>query len=136
MFQRIQSLFLFWAVLLDLSLFVLPVATFQTANGDGERLTAASDWVLGVLVVLGALCSSVSMALFKNRPLQAIVANVGMFVILATAGYAAFRIASSAEAYSLGLGLLIPLLSANMTAFAVKAIRKDEELVRSSERLR
>jgi hypothetical protein len=137
MLQRIQTLFLLMAALADLLLFWLPVATLYPENGgEALPLRASHDWILTLLVVGSAVASLAAVGLYGNRPLQATVANVGLFAILAVAGYAAFLIFSSGPGYGLGLGLLLPLLSANLTAFAVKAIRKDEELVRSSERLR
>jgi hypothetical protein len=136
MLQRIQTVLLFLAGSTDLLLFVLPVATVAADGGGEIRISAGQNWIFAALVLISAAASLAAIGLFGNRPLQARVAYVGMYAILASAGYAAFLIFSSGPSYALGLGLLIPLLSANLSLFAVRAIRKDEELVRSADRLR
>ncbi len=149
MIQRIQTVFLFLASGLLGSQFFLPY--LQTPEGDPARaLPALADGMLnpldnpGILglTALGAIVSLAAIFLFKNRSLQARLAltafGVGIMLLMLTG----FTIKATLDQVPVGgstqfaLGLALPVLAIALNWLAARAIRKDESLVRSMDRLR
>lgn len=139
MLQRIQSLYLLVATILQLLLFVLPFATAEKAAegpfSDGDLDLYDNVIMLSVLIV-ALLFSFICIFLFKNRKLQM---NISLGVIVlsviltALAAYFAF---GSAVAASIGIGLFIPIIAILFSFLAYRGIKSDDELVKSSNRLR
>ncbi len=151
MIQRIQTIYLLLAAVALGATFFLPLAT---ASGEPSVLASAGDnffadgvfWAkefpAGFATLAFAVAALIGVFLYKNRPKQmqlagslavAAILFVGMFAGLGY--YYANRLpAGSSTQLSLGSGiapLAIPLLW-----LAYRAIKKDEALVRSSDRLR
>jgi|688.fasta_scaffold740452_2 O-antigen/teichoic acid export membrane protein len=139
MIQRIQSLYLLVATLLQSLLFVLPFATAEkTAEGpfvDGDLDLYDNVILLSVLIV-AATFSLICIFLFKNRKLQMNISLgvVVLSVILTT--LAAYFTFSSAVAASIGIGLFIPIIAIVFSFLAYRGIKSDDDLVKSSNRLR
>lgn len=139
MIQRIQTVYLAIAALAKGLLFAFPFATAEkTAEGvfmDGD-LDLNDHVSLMALTVLTLLLAAISIFLFKNRALQmkisigAIVLSLGL---LGTAAYFAFGGAVSA---TVGIGFFLPVIAIIMYFLAYKGIKSDDNLVKSSNRLR
>lgn len=154
MWQRIQTLFLGIAVVASLLLFVFPFGTFSGPEGEVTYSTTAINgpgeassvpWGVLVLNVLGILLNVAAIALYKNRPSQLKILRLNMVFatgVLATAvlyldtAASPFADAASMETSYHPVGLLLPLLALVFTFLANRAIKKDEALVRSMDRLR
>ena len=149
MIQRIQSVFLLLAAGALGSQFAVPY--LQTSDGNPARtLPALADGVLNPLdnpgllglTVLGAIVSLAAIFLFKNRSLQARLAGIGAGVgvlLLALATFTAKTTLDQAPAdgsIQFSLGLALPVAALILNWLAARAIRKDESLVRSMDRLR
>ncbi len=149
MIQRIQSIFLLLATSALGGQFALPY--LQTPAADPARaLPALADGVLNPLdnpgllglTVLAALISFVAIFLFKNRSLQARLAMVAAAVGLMLLVLAAFTTKTTLDQTPSGgttqfaFGLALPVLALLLNWLAARAIRKDESLVRSMDRLR
>ena len=157
MLQRIQSLFLALVVILGVVASFIPVLNF--INGDTAyamnlyktiSLTEPSSIVsknMGVGVLQGVilLLSLVIIFLFKNRSLQMKLAKLNILLIaLEIAAIVMYidtarnAINDSAEAIAIGVkfGAIIPVLSLILTYLAIRFIKKDDDLVRSADRLR
>lgn len=149
MIQRIQSVFLLLAAGAMGSQFAVPY--LQTPDGNPARtLPALADGVLNPqdnpgllgLTVLGAIVSLAAIFLFKNRSLQARLAGIGAGVgvlLLALATFTAKTTLDQAPAdgsIQFSLGLALPVVALILNWLAARAIRKDESLVRSMDRLR
>lgn len=135
MIQRIQTVLLILAVGLDAAFFFTPL--FDDALKD------PSGWISSALIV--ALLFSVvfclySLVLFKNRPrqihwvkramlFQIISLGCGLAVIFTLGGIGSFL---WDELISLGM-ILVALI---MQYGAIHYIKKDEDLVRSMDRIR
>jgi ABC-type uncharacterized transport system permease subunit len=147
MIQRIQSVFLFLAAGLLGGQFALPYGTItnQTAEvpaslADGV-LTPTDNIGLMGLTILGAVLSLVAIFLFKNRKLQAQITGLSVVIsilLLALIGVVFSQLLPvfNANAGHLGLGLGLPLVGVVFQFLAQRAIKKDENLVRSMDRLR
>ncbi len=149
MIQRIQSIYLFLAAAALGLQFVLPYAA-APAETVGASATFA-DGVFNLGDRLGLLIgTSVAMALaiaafflFKNRPVQSRITSIGMFAATFVAVMLAVQffflteeIGSSMTNVRYQAGVGMPAISVLLLWLANRAIRKDEALVRSSDRLR
>ncbi len=149
MIQRIQSIYLLLAAAATSLQFALPYATAPANTpatttavfADGQFNPMDNFGLLG-LAVLGAALSAVAIFLFKNRSLQGRIAGLGTVVsVLAMAllAFAFFNVNKNLPAGSVvsyGLGGALPVLAIGLNWLAQQAIRKDDEKVRSMDRLR
>ncbi|MCY7326910.1 MAG: DUF4293 domain-containing protein [Saprospiraceae bacterium] len=149
MIQRIQSLFLLVASGSIFAQFGLPY--LQTpANDPARTVPVLADGVfnpfdnIGILglTVLAGLASLLAIFLFRNRSLQTrftIGALLSSGLLLALAGFTAY---TTLEALPPGgsaqyqAGLALPVVALLFQWLAGRSIRKDEQLVRSVDRLR
>ena len=156
MIQRIQSVYLLLAGLLPAFTFWVPLmrfldeksGNFQTLYGlavqtYGTAPAAGADGRPWGLIVMGILC--VIMPIFtifgyKNRKVQ--MRKTKLALLLIVLYYAALAFHTYAYASATGLtpafaaGSLLPLLSFVCLWLALRAIRKDEALVRAADRIR
>lgn len=139
MIQRIQSIYLLLASLVGGSLFALPFASGPTETqgllSDGY-LNINDNIALIILTVLVILLSFVTIFLYSNRTLQM---NLGKLNILITAGlfaFAAYLFYTIQSIATIGGGLFMPVLVMILVILANKNIKKDDKLVRDSNRLR
>jgi Sec-independent protein secretion pathway component TatC len=157
MIQRKQTLFLLLAALLALSTWLFPIATYQTPGEVYKLMTHGFYTLDDVLVpdaspkvpfsiILSILGAALIFAIFMygNRKRQMRFVRGTYLLIL---GAIAFMFISdnSIQAYlgtdaqvehSYGLSFIMPLIALILTFLADRAIKADEELVRSMDRLR
>jgi len=91
-----------------------------------------------VLCLSGAL-SFVTIFLFKKRSLQFILGRVNIILNLILLGvfvYQSLTLSGESDFSEKGIEKLIPIVSIVFIALANKAIKKDEQLVKSVDRLR
>lgn len=143
MIQRIQTVYLSLVVLLTAVLFLVPVygiAAGDTANATYHTLAHFPKLMLAMApVVVIAIAGIFS---FKNRKRQLRLCRIGIVFsalivsnnLLFAKWYAAYLLGSNELVFGYGTWLL-PL---NIIFFflAARGVRKDEELVRSADRLR
>ncbi len=150
MIQRIQSLFLLLAAALDITLVALPLPFAESDQPiKGSSLFADSQYdvfdqpALLALFALGGLLALIALFLFKKRPVQikltrfAFIATLLGFIlaVIFVLNDGTLTGASTAQIDD-EPGAFFPLLSLIMLLFALRFIRKDENLVRSMDRLR
>jgi hypothetical protein len=149
MIQRIQTIFLLLASAAGFGQFAAPYLSAEAGN-VATSVPALADNVLNPmdnpgLLGLCALSGAVSLAaifLFKNRPLQARLAGgaaLASIMLAALAGFVAFQILQqmpSGGSVQYGIGLGFPAAALIFNWLAARSIRKDENLVRSADRLR
>jgi hypothetical protein len=153
MIQRIQSLYLLLVIIAYTLLFFLPIATYTTIATDitAETITRfslpgitnansnATIPLIAVVLIL-AVAVLVTIFLFKKRVLQI---KITAIILLAHIGFIAalFYVADSV-ARKVGVeavydtGAYIALIPLVFLVLANRAIRKDEKMVRSTDRLR
>ena len=144
MIQRIQSIYLFISTLLSGGLiFILNLWTneqgvdfFVMDSFSSENILLK---VMAVLFFVSAVLTFVAIFQFKNRQLQFVLGRLSIltnFIILGIIVYFSQNLSGEIHVSEKGIGLLIPILTIVFVVIANKAIKKDEELVKSVDRLR
>jgi TctA family transporter len=113
-----------------------------TVTRSGNVITQYNTaWIAGLAIVVFA-ASIVSIISFKNRLRQiqiGLVISVLLSAILGGIVYYTFKakdLAVDMNNGTFGIGLIIPAFSLLLNNLSNRFIRKDEELVRSADRLR
>lgn len=144
MIQRIQSLYLLIAAVLSSGLiFAVQLWTQQSgALVKAMDLFAAKELSLQLIPVLffgTAVLSVVTIFLFKNRQLQFVLSRLNMLINLFLLGlliYVSQTLSGEASVSEKGIGMFIPVIVVLLLVIANRAIKKDEDLVKSVDRLR
>lgn len=155
MIQRIQTLYMFLGFATAVVLFFLPLVGFNLQGEEAveyQLLTFESIRPLGISmqsllmpVIMNtavALLLLINIFLYKSRKIQKRLLLMAMVLNLATLGgsfFVADQITSLKEVTSEAsykLGIYAPLLIMMFIVFANRGIRKDDKLMKSSERLR
>lgn len=143
MIQRIQSLFLF---LVDIVLVVLLFVPFTVGRNVADPAITHSltliDYppaLIGQIVL--CIIAAAALAMYKNRKLQMILCVIGMIVsVLYTCLLVVFKSIGNTVAlemiYEIGVGTWISLANFLLFFLAWRFIKKDDELVKSMDRLR
>jgi len=131
MIQRIQSLFFALAAIIALAFLFVP-----SVEINDLFLTGLNDTIMLILTVLVALICIGAIFLFSNRVLQANIGRLSLFPIIGLIAYAVFKELSDGDFAPNFIGLALPVIAIIFVFLAVNAIKKDEKMVRSSDRLR
>jgi hypothetical protein len=136
MIQRIQTLYLIFAVVISGGLiFVLSLWT----NTDNVPVFAKDEHVIFGLFLGSAVLSLISIFRFKHRKSQFVLGRLNIilnFILLGVFVYQSLNISGETAVSEKGIGMLLPIFSIVCLALANKAIKKDEDLVKSVDRLR
>ena len=144
MIQRIQTIFLLLASVAALSLYKLPFAS----AGKTDIAPFLSDGIFNVmdhpgfmgLFGLGGLLLLLAIFLFKNRMLQmrvTLFASVLVLLGLILIPVLLFQAGETViQMLQVKPGMYIPAVAVFFGLLARRAIRKDEKLVKSMDRLR
>ncbi len=145
MIQRIQSIFLFLAVLGFTSLFKFPFAKSNMMASpyfEDQNFLIADHNVLMGLVVLGGITCLVNIFLYNNRLLQLRIGYISLIASFFLILVAVWLIYSNANQWSEqltiddGLGIYTTIITLVCIIAANYYINKDEKTVRSMDRLR
>lgn len=144
MIQRIQSVYLLIATLLSgglifiLNLWVdMQETKFFVMDSFHSGSTLLK--VMSVLFFVSAALTFIAIFQFKNRQLQFVLGRLSIltnFIIIGVIVYFTQNLSGEIKVSEKGIGLLIPILTIVFVVIANKAIKKDEELVKSVDRLR
>ncbi|MDD4608894.1 MAG: DUF4293 domain-containing protein [Bacteroidaceae bacterium] len=152
MLQRIQSVYLGIAVALLLTTIFLPVGQFISADGATFIFTnlgvdlpndAGRDlapWGMFALLLFTAIISLATIFLYTNRILQI---RMTLFSCILLVGYYlmflffTYILQEKYQAsYSLSWALSLPLVALVLQYLALRAIGRDEAMVRAADRIR
>ncbi|WP_298903783.1 DUF4293 domain-containing protein [uncultured Psychroserpens sp.] len=136
MIQRIQSIFLLFAAGVSAGL----IFVFHLWTKTDDVLVYAKDEYLYLGLFLGsALLSLISIFCFKNRKLQFVLGRLNIILNFILLGFFVYQLLippGESNISEKGVGIFIPILSIVLLVLANKAIKKDEDLVKSVDRLR
>ena len=145
MIQRIQSIYLLVAAIISGGLtFVFSLWT-NTKNNTPiyimDLFSGASilENVTPVLFFTSAILAIVTLFLFKNRQLQFVLGRLNILINLFLLGiliYLSQTLSGEALVSEKGIGMFFPVIVILLLVLANKAIKKDEDLVKSVDRLR
>ena len=143
MIQRIQSIYLLVATAVSGGL----IFVFNLWNNLKEEIFAIDLFareslllkIIPLLFLLSAIVSFSSIFLFKNRKLQFVVGRLVILINLFLLGlliYVSLTLPGEVSISEKGIGMFLPILVVLLIVLANKAIKKDEDLVKSVDRLR
>lgn len=136
MVQRIQTVYLLLATIAAAALpFVFPL--WKTAAG--VHVAALNEPLFLGAFTGSAVLAFVAIFIFKNRQLQTVLNRLNIilnFILLGVFVYRSLTMSGDEASSEKGIGMLIPIFSIVLLVLANRAIRKDELLVKSADRLR
>lgn len=152
MIQRIQTLYLFAAAALMVTALLTPLAYFAAGTDEytlrafslsGSGMTQSTIY-MGIVMALAAAVPLVNIFLFKRRMLQIRLCAVELVLLLGSVAfigiyyYLSARMISQAEFHTqcFRIAAVFPLVSLVLDYLAMRAIFKDELLVKSLDRIR
>ena len=135
MIQRIQSVYLALAFIIAgvLSL-VFPL---WYVNGQDFRVGQSTLFTL--MFGASAALSVISIFSYKKRQTQFVYNRLNMilnFILLGLFVYQSLNLSGETLVSEKGIGMFLPIGSIILLALANKAIKKDEDLVKSADRIR
>ena len=152
MIQRIQTLYLLAVAALMAAAVFTPLAYFAAGVEEYKLFAFAlksataeySTIYMGVIVALAAIVPLVNIFLFKNRLLQIrlcaveLVLLVGSAVFMALYYFLSNRMFSQLEfsAHGMHIAIIFPVIAIILDYLALRAIFKDEMLVKSLDHIR
>ena len=143
MIQRIQTLYLIVAALVSGGL--INVVSLWEENDiiiyimdlfDSSSLLLKS---IPVLFLVSAVLSLIAIFLFRNRKMQFVINRINILTNLFLLGvllYYLLSLPGETVVSKKGIGVFIPIVVVLLLVLANKAIHKDEDLVKSVDRLR
>lgn len=144
MIQRIQSIYLGLVIVLS-GVLVFFLDLWVKSDGTGitmMHLLNSKNYyqiVLAVMFLAVAVLGLVSLLMFKNRMRQKRINGVNILVNLILFGLLIFNLLSLSGEFKdslKGIGIWLPLGSIVLLFLANRAIQKDENLVKSVDRIR
>jgi hypothetical protein len=155
MIQRIQSLYLFIITVLSVFLFRGSIINFAEISGSAIKLSfsglsrevgmQSSEMIenvlpLTILIILIPAFSIITTFLFRKRVIQLILAKIllaliSVFIIALTI-YSYFILNKYEAELTLGFKMIMPVMQLSFSYLAYRGIKKDDDLVKSYDRLR
>jgi hypothetical protein len=136
MIQRIQSLYLIVVAILT---GVLPFFFNLWINIDGAEVFANNEMLISIAFYASAVLAVWAIVQFKKRKSQFVINRLNMILNVFLLGFFVYRslnLSGETLVSEKGIGMLIPVFSIIFLVLANRAIKKDEDLVKSVDRLR
>jgi len=137
MIQRIQTVYLILTfVIVGVLPFIFPLWTLS----DGKSYYFMQNQIYAILFGLSTAITVYSIVSFKKRQTQFVANRLNIILNLILLGLFVYHSLNlSGETVSVsekGIGMFLPILAVVFLVLANKAIKKDEDLVKSVDRLR
>lgn len=136
MIQRIQTLYLFLSAIIMGGLSFL---FYLWINTDGTKIYALDNYLYLGLFLGSVLLSLIAIFSYRNRKFQFVLGRLNIilnFILLGVFVYQSLNLSGETNVSEKGIGMLLPIFSIVCLVLANKAIKKDEDLVKSVDRLR
>jgi hypothetical protein len=138
MIQRIQTVYLILAFIAT-SILLLFIPLWTLKNGDLFYFN--QDPIYTVIVGLSTMLTIISIISYKKRQNQFVMGRLNIILNLILLGLFVYRSLNlSGETVNAvsekGIGMFLPIVAIVLLVLANKAIKKDEDLVKSVDRLR
>jgi CDP-diglyceride synthetase len=152
MIQRIQTLYLATAAFVLGLMLQSPIVSFvidgkiydltsyKLVNSQDASDVIFSNYPLAVLIIVTSLLAFITIIFFKNRKLQMKltlfnwILTLGIYVLIAYYYFQAQAIKQLI--FSFRLPIIYPAIAFILLVLAFKAIKKDEEIIQSIDRIR
>ncbi|MEO6524480.1 MAG: DUF4293 domain-containing protein [Mucilaginibacter sp.] len=155
MIQRIQSVWLLLASLAIFALFFFPIAhgvyiggSVKTIKVDGiyedingQLLRTVSFLALTIATIVIGILPLIIIFLYKNRKQQIALGYSFMLVLVGFSFWMSQTVKGIAEGITfgtnnMGIGIFLSSVSIVFVLLAIRAIKSDEKLIKSADRLR
>jgi len=136
MIQRIQTVYL---SIITLLASVLPFLVSLWSNAEGEVIYAKQEFWVSIAFYTSAVLAFITILLYKNRKNQFVVNRLNMILNIFLLGFFVYRslnLPGESNISEKGIAMFIPVISIVFLVLANRAIKKDEDLVKSVDRLR
>ena len=137
MIQRIQTIYLFFAFIVT---GVLPFFIPLWIMTNGKDYFFMQNEIYAIVLGLSTTLSLLSMLSYKKRQNQFVIGRLNIILNLILLGLFVYRSLNlSGETLAVsekGIGMFLPIVAIVLLVLANKAIKKDEDLVKSVDRLR
>lgn len=153
MLQRIQSLYLALVIICQAITLFLPfvyfqyegntyeIAAFGIYDDAGEKLVGNwMQWLIPLASLASIACALIALIQFKNRKLQMKLAQVVLFICIAQVFFIGtsingIRLKMDSD-FTIAISSFIVPICGILSLMAKKAIKKDDDLVKSVDRIR
>lgn len=136
MLQRIQTVYLLISILIMGALYLW----FPVIKDEAGIVIIHQNEPLVMGLIFGSIAMSLfSILNFKKRKLQFVLNRLSIilnFVLLGVFVYRSLTLSGETLVSEKGIGVLLPIISIVFLVLANKAIKRDEDLVKSVDRLR
>jgi len=143
MIQRIQTIYLFLASIVSGGL----IFVFNLWNTLKEQIFVLDLFqeelvtikLIPFMFITSAILSISTIFLYKDRKLQFVIGRVIVLInlfLLVLLIYLSLTLSGETSVSEKGIGMFLPILVILLIVLANKAIKKDEDLVKSADRLR
>ena len=136
MIQRIQTIYLVVSAIIMGVLFMwFP----QVLGTDGSIIMERSEPLISGLIFASIALAIISILSFKKRQMQFVLNRLNIisnFILLGVFVYRLLTLSGETIVSEKGIGVLFPIISIVFLVLANKAIKRDEDLVKSVDRLR
>ena len=136
MLQRIQTIYLLIAAGVSAGLIFV---SHLWITDEGISVFAKDNILYLGLFLGSAVLSLITIFMYKNRKSQFVLGRLNIilnFILLGFFVYLSLNISGETAVSEKGIGMFLPIVSIVLLALANKAIKKDEDLVKSVDRLR
>lgn len=136
MIQRIQTLYMVLVALIMGGLFTwFP----EVKNETGDLLYTRDEPVFFALIFISIALAIIAILTYKKRKRQFVLNRLNIlsnFILLGVFVYRSLSVPGETLVSEKGIGMFLPILSIVLLVMANRAIIKDENLVKSVDRLR
>ena len=135
MLQRIQTIYLLLVAIVSSGL----IFVFILWKNEDELVFAIDKPIIFSAFLSIALLAIITIFKFKDRKSHCVLGRLNIILNLILLGffvYQSLNLSGETMVSEKGIGMLLPFVSIVLLALANKAIKKDEDLVKSVDRLR
>ena len=136
MIQRIQTVYLLVVILIS---GILPFWVNLWSDASGNEIFAKNEIFISIAFYASSVLALIAMVLFKKRKNQFVMNRLNLIFNLFLLGFFVYRslnLSGETMVSEKGIGMLIPVISIVFLVLANRAIKKDEDLIKSVDRLR
>ncbi len=157
MIQRVQSIYLLCSIIFMAIFAFTPYCNIVTDSGSyqlnscglnlsapietaGATITSSQNFTVAILAALISVMSAVAIFMFKNRPRQILVCKVNillyiaLYIVMGIYAYNNYNILQG-TGFTTTTYVIFPICALITNWLAMGAIKKDEDMVRDSERM-
>ena len=149
MLQRKQTIFLAASILLFFASFTQPfgtIGTYELHNykviaHDGSEAADISTYYFSIPFAIASIISAIAIFMYSNRQRQMAIVRLSFIFYAASFALMSLYIMDAVkvltpEPFALGISFFLPFAAFFLNLIALRGIKKDEQLVKSLDRLR